>query len=134
MQIKLDHLDRLVLDLERDSSSPDRIEREVLEFKQGKPVSQEYVCHASVFITRLLGSDDAIFKGMPLPAKGHANYVKWATSSGHNFETSVTAASFERIVRRLVEVASGGVHAKGKIRISSHDLRSLFSNWMDSTL
>jgi hypothetical protein len=133
MQIKLDHLDRLVLEIEADDSNASGILTDLQEFQRGAPVSEEPAHRVSLFVVEQSGSENNIFSGMVLPVEGHGDYSKWAIACGHGFDALVTVKSFDRIARRLVEVASASVRGGGKMRISSHDLKALFSDWMDST-
>jgi hypothetical protein len=134
MQIKLNQLDRLVLEYEPGQASAADAEDEIQRFLRDRVLSAKPAHHASLFLIDKPNSTSAIFSEMALPGDDHGDYPAWAKAAGHSFETDVTARSFDRIVRRLVEVASASGYGQGKMRISSNDLKSLFTNWMDTTL
>ncbi len=134
MQIKLNQLDRLVLEYEPGQASSADAEDEIQKFLRDRVLSAKPVNLASLFLSDKSNSKIAIFANMALPGDGHGDYPAWAKSAGHSFETDVTGRSFDRIVRRLVEVASASGYGRGKMLISSNDLKSLFTNWMDTTM
>ncbi len=134
MHIKLNQLDRLLLEFESGQSSPSNTEEEIQNFLRDRVLAPKPTQRASLFVTDRLNFKTAIFEDMPLTGDGHCDYSGWAKAAGHSFDTEVTLASFDRIVRRLVEVAAASGHGRDKMRITSNDLKSLFSNWMDTTL
>ena len=132
MLIKLKHLDRLTLDYESGKSSAIDPEEEIRRFLRDRVVAPPPVNRANLFLTERLNTEVAIFQNMALPHSGHGDYSGWAKLAGHSFDTAVTISSFDRIARRLVEVASASGHGRERIRIGSQDLKTLFSNWMDT--
>ena len=134
MHIKLNQLDRLVLEYESGKSGAADTEEEIQNFLRDRVLASKPTHRASLFMTDRLNSKSAIFENMPLTGDGHGDYSGWAKAAGHSVDTSVTTSSFDRIARRLVEVASASGYGRGKMRISSTDLKSLFSNWMDTTI
>lgn len=134
MHIKLNHLDLLTLEYEADKPSALDADEEIQKFLRDRALSPSPAHRASLFLAERLKSKSVIFQNMPLPPTGHGDYAEWAKLAGHSFDTAVTIRSFDRIARRLVEVASASGHGREKISVSSHDLKSLFSNWMDTTI
>ena len=133
MLIKLNHLDRLALDYEGEPSTAPDPEEEIRRFLRDRVLEPRAVHRASLFLTDRAKSECVIFEKMPLPESIHGDYSGWAKLAGHVFDAAVTIGSFDLIVRRLVEVASASGHGRHRMRVSSHDLKSLFSNWMDTT-
>ena len=132
MLIKLKHLDRLILDYQSGRSVAIDPEEEIRRFLRDRVVAPPPVNRASLFLTERINTETLIFENMALPVSGHGDYSGWAKLAGHSFDTEVTIGSFDRIARRLVEVASASGHGRDRIRIGSNDLKKLFSNWMDT--
>jgi hypothetical protein len=134
MHISLIHLDRLTLEFEPGAAVAIDPEEEIRKFLQDRTLSAKPVNRASLFLTEKSRSENLIFADVALPGEGHGDYSAWAKQAGHTFDSAVTMGSFDRIVRRLVEVAASSGQGSDKMRISSNDLKALFSNWMDSTI
>ena len=134
MLINLNHLHQLTLVYEPGQSVAIDPDEEIRRFLRDRELSAVPVHRASLILTDRLSSDATIFQDMSLPASGHGDYPGWAKLAGHSFDTAITISSFDRITRRLVEVASASGHGRGSIRLSSNDLKTLFSNWMDTTI